>query len=137
MDSVSINKTLSKTIKLEDAMRTAVHVSNEVDLKTAVQQDKLVIISSDSRLYAKMLEKFPMEKVSKKVSGVGKAVAGAGVLLTVTTGGILGVPLIGYGLLSHAIGNVADNYKNYTIRMDYDKKQVQFIKTKGKPHVKL
>ena len=63
---------MAKSIALEDAMRTATHVSNEVDLKTAVQQGKLVIISSNSQLYAKMLKKFPAEKVSKKVSGAGK-----------------------------------------------------------------
>lgn len=128
---------MAKAIKLEDAMRTAVHVSNEVDLKTAIQQGKLVIISSDRQLYAKMLEKFPLEKVSKKVSGAGKIVAGVGAALTVATGGILGIPLIVGGLAGNVVGNVADNYRNYVIRMDYEKKQVQFIKSKGNPHVKV
>ena len=63
--------------------------------------------------------------------------AGAGALLAITTGGLLGIPLIAGGLIGHAVGNVADNYRNYAIRMDYEEKQVQFIKVKGNPHVKL
>ena len=128
---------MAKTIKLEEAMRQATHVSTDVDLKTAVKKGQLVIISSNSQLYAKMLEKFPKEKVTKKVSSTGKAVASVGVLLTVATGGLLGLPLVGGGLIAGAAGSILDDYKNYTILMDYDKKEVQFVKTKGNPHVKI
>lgn len=51
--------------------------------------------------------------------------------------GFIGVPLAGLGLASGVAGSVLDEYKNYVLRMDYDKKQVQFIKTKGNPHVKI
>lgn len=131
---------MAKAIKLQEAMRSATHVSNEVDLKTAIQQGKLVIISDNRQLYARMLEKFPMEKVSKRVSYVSKVMMGVGVAMTLASGGLLGpigIPLAGTGLAGGIAGNVLDDYNNYNIRIDYDQKQVQFIKTKGNPHVKI
>lgn len=128
---------MAKTIKLEDAMKQATYVSTDIDLKTAVQRGDLVVISTDNELYEKLLKKFPMEKVTKGVSKAGNKVAGVGVILTVATGGLLGLPLVGYGILAKVAGNLLDDYKNHTILMDYDKRQVQFIKTKGNPHVKI
>lgn len=131
---------MAKTIKVADALKDAVYVSDDISMKTAIQQGKLVVISTDNNLYVKLLDKFPKEKLTKKVSKTGKVMTVAGVFITVASGGLLssiGIPLAGIGIAGSVAGDALDNYENYSIRMDYDNKQVQFIKTKGNPHVKL
>lgn len=128
---------MAKIIKLEDAMREAVYVSDKVSLQTAVHQKKLVIISSDSQFYAKMLKKFPAEKLAKKAKNVGKVATGVGAFIALGTLGAAGGLLLFIGLIGYGAGNLADNYRDYAIRMDYDNRQVQMIKVKGDPRVKV
>lgn len=56
---------MSKKDNLNEALKNAVHVSNDLELKTAIKQKTLAIISTDITLYTKLLKKFPKEKVSK------------------------------------------------------------------------
>lgn len=131
---------MAKSVKFADALKDAVYVSDDISMKTAIQQGKLVVISNDNNLYIKLLDKFPKEKVTKKVSKTGKMMTAVGVLITVASGGLLssiGIPLAGLGIAGSIAGDALDDYENYSIQMDYDNKQVQFIKTKGTPHVKI
>ena len=100
----------------------------------------LAIISTDANLYEKLLQKFPKALVSSKGKTCGKALAGAGLALSILSGGLfafIGVPLIGAGAAVGGVGILLDDYKNYSIILDYDAKQVVFIKTKGEPRIEL
>ncbi len=63
---------MAKTVKLTEALKDAVYVSDDTSMKTAIQQGKLVVISTDNALYTKLLEKFPREKLTKKFQKQGK-----------------------------------------------------------------
>lgn len=127
----------SKSVTYSAAVKNAVHVTDEVGLKTAVKQGKLVIISSDPQLYKKMLSKFPKEKVTKNVRTAGKVMTGIGAVAAVMTGGIIGIPMAILGIAGTVGGKFLDYFKDYTIQMDYEEKQVLFIKTKGDVYVKM
>ena len=127
----------SKSVTYSAALKNAVRVTDDVGLKTAVKQGKLVIISSNPQLYKSMLSKFPKEKVTKKVTSASKVMTGIGAVAAVMSGGIIGVPLAILGIAGTIGGNFLDYFKDYTIQMDYEKKQVMFIKTKGDVFVKM
>ena len=131
---------MSKKDNLNEALKNAVHVSNDLELKTAIKQKTLAIISTDIALYTKLLKKFPKEKVSKLTKTVGKSLTILGTAITIGTGGILsgiGLPIAGAGALIGVSGMVADDYSDYRIFMDYDNRRVAFVKVKGNPKVKI
>lgn len=131
---------MSKKDNLNEALKNAVHVSNDLELKTAIKQKTLAIISTDIALYTKLLKKFPKEKVSKITKTVGKSLTILGTAITLGTGGILsgiGLPIAGAGALIGVSGMVADDYSDYRIFMDYDNRRVAFVKVKGNPKVKI
>lgn len=123
-----------------EAFEKAVCVDNEIDLKTEIGKKSLVIRSSDPKLYARLLGKLPKERVSVGVKGVGKLLAGFGAALTVMSFGALsfvGVPMVAMGAAVDIAGGALDDYKDYSLSMDYDNKQVIFVKIKGNPCLEL
>ena len=129
---------MSKSIKIEEAVKTAVSVSNDTDLKTEIAKGTLMIISTDPALYSRLLKKFPKEKVSKNTKSVGGALAAFGVLITVITAGafsFIGLPLAGIGAAMGIAGITLDDYTDYTIGLDYDAHHTIFMKLKGDPHI--
>lgn len=139
-DMSSKKKELARQEALRKAIKNAKHINNDVDLKTAIGQKSLVIISSDSTLYQQLLQKFSKQKMAAKGKGWGKALAVTGVAITVLSSGILssiGVPLIGAGAALGVTGMVLEDYKDYDLFMDYDNKQVIFVKVRGTPSLDL
>lgn len=133
-------KELEKQQAWEHALKNAKHVSNDVDLKTVIGQKSLVIISTDPVLYQRLLQKFSKEKLAGKGKAWGKALAWTGTAITVLSAGVLssiGIPLIGAGAALGVTGMVLEDYKDYNLFLDYDNKQVVFVKVKGTPHIDL
>ena len=125
---------------LKEAMDNAINVSDDLHLKTAIKQKSLVIISTDVNLYEKLLKKFPKEKVAMKTKGVGKTLTILGVLISVMSFGafaFIGVPMAGAGVVLGAAGLVLEDYKDYSLFLDYDNMRVIFIKTEGSPSLDL
>lgn len=126
--------------KIEEALETAVYVSDNVQLKTEIKKKTIAIISTDAGLYEELLKKFPKEKIADKTKKTGKFFTVAGVLITVLTGGVfawIGLPMAGVGAAIGITGLALEDYQDYTIFMDYEKKQTVFLKTKGTPAIKL
>lgn len=126
--------------KIEEALSKAVYVSNDVQLKTEIRKGTSAIVSTDPLLYKRLLQKFPKEKVADTTKKTGKFFTVTGILITVLTGGVLawiGLPIAGAGAAIGITGLTLDDYKNYTIIMDYEKNQVMFFKTKGSNSLKL
>ena len=126
--------------KFKVAMEKAVYVSDDLQLKTEIKKRTQVIVSTNIDLYAKFVEKFPKEKVAGKVKTAGKVATVSGILITVLTGGVLsgiGLPMAGAGVIAATTGAVVEDYRHYTLFMDYDNKQVIFVKTKGRNALKL
>ena len=123
-----------------DAVENAVHVANEVDLKTQIGKKALVIVSSDMELYTRLLQKFPKENMVSSAKSFGKGLIGLGLGISFLTGGFLsfiGIPLAGIGAAIGATGIVLEDYKDYILVMDYDNKMVTFFKVKGSPCLEL
>ena len=125
-------------VKLNEAMKKAVYVSNDIDLKSAIARNELVVISDDINLYKNLLSKFSKDKIAKKTNGFGKILMGIGATITVATYGLfafVGVPIAAVGAALGVGGKALDDYEKYTIAMNHDEKQVAFFKTKGEPHI--
>lgn len=119
-----------------EAFNNSVHVTNSVDLRSEVCKKSLVIVSTEAALYEKLIERFPKAKVAKGSRTAGKVLVGLGTAITVLSFGafsFVGIPIAGAGVALGSTGLVLDDYKDYTILMDYDEKRVIFIKTKGTP----
>ena len=128
------------TEAIKEALEKATYVSNDLQLKTEIRKKTIAIISTDIELYQKLLKKFPKEKVANKTKKTGKFLTVLGGLITVLTGGILawiGLPIAGAGAALGLTGMALEDYNDYTLFLDYDKKQVIFLKTKGSPSIKL
>lgn len=126
--------------KWDEAAENAIHVTNKVDLKTAIGKKALVIISSDNELYERLLQKFPKENVASGAKSLGKVLMGLGAGISILSGGFfsfVGIPMAGIGAALGATGMVLDDYKDYILAMDYDKKQVIFFKVKGNPCLEM
>lgn len=118
----------------------ATRVNSDIDLKTAIGQKKLVIISSNQELYGRLLKKVPKENVSAGSKKLGGFLIALGTILSVATGGLfsfIGIPLAGAGAALGATGMVLDDYKDYSLFVIYEKKEVMFVKTKGTPCLEL
>ena len=125
---------------IEIALEKAPTVDNEIDLKSAIKMERNAIISTDQELYASLLKKVPKEKAARKTKKTGKFLAAFGTIVSVATGGVLawiGVPIAAAGVLIGGTGIMLEEYKNYSIFLDYDKKKVIFIKTKGTNSLEL
>ena len=125
---------------IETALEKAPTVDNEIDLKSAVKMEKQAIISSEKELYARMLKKVPREKAARKTKKAGKFLTALGAVVSVGTGGILawiGVPIAAAGIAIGGAGLVLEEYKGYSIFLDYDNQKVIFIKTKGANSLRL
>lgn len=126
--------------KITEALEKATYVSNDLELKTEIKKKTIAIISTDTKLYEKLLKKFPKEKVAEKSKKAGKFLTISGLLITLLTGGVLaivGLPMAGAGAAIGVTGLALEDYKDYTLFMDYEKNQVIFLKTKGTPSIKL
>lgn len=118
----------------------AVRVSNNIDLKTEMKKNSLVIISTDEKLYENLLKKFPKAKISKGAKKTGKFLTFAGVLISVLSAGFLsfvGIPMAGVGVVLGAAGLVLDDYEDYRVFINYDNKEIIFVKVKGVPRMEL
>lgn len=125
---------------LDAALKEAVVVNNDVELKTELGQKRLSVISNDPVLYEQLLQKFSKAQISTKGKTWGTVLTVLGAAITISTGGILwsvGVPMMGAGAAIGITGIALDDYKDYSIVVDYDKKQVIFLKTKGTPCIDL
>lgn len=125
---------------LEKALNNAVHVSNDLELKTAIGKKELAIISNDTVLYARLLEKIPKERVSAGSKSFGKLLVGLGAAISIMSFGLfafIGVPMAGAGAVMGTIGIALDDYKDYSLALDYDKKEVVFLKVKGSPCLQI
>lgn len=129
-----------KLEKFNEALENATYVADDLQLKTEIKKKTMVIISTDLALYEKMIQKFPKTKVARKTKAAGDLLTVAGILITVLTGGVLaivGLPMAGVGVAMEVTGLALEDYKDYSVFMNYDKKQVLFVKTEGKPSIKL
>ena len=140
--STSKNQKKQKVLiqAIEIALEKAPTVDNEIDLKSAIKMERNAIISTDQELYARLLKKVPKEKAARKTKKTGKFLAAFGTIVSVATGGVLawiGVPIAAAGVLICGTGLVLEEYKDYSIFLDYDKKKVIFIKTKGTNSLEL
>lgn len=125
---------------LRNALNNAVHVSNDLELKTAIGKKNLAIISNDIVLYARLLEKMPKEQVSSGTKSFGKLLIGLGAAISIMSFGLfsfIGVPMAAAGAVMGTIGVALDDYKDYSLVLDYDKKEVVFLKVKGSPCLKI
>ena len=125
---------------LENALENAPVVTNRVDLLSSVKSGNLAIISTDQELYASLLKKAPKEKVARKSKKTGSALFVVGAFITIATGGILaavGLPIAAAGAVAGATGLALEEFKGYSILLDYKNKRIFFIKTKGTPHLEL
>ena len=125
---------------LNKAVENAPIVTNRVDLLSAVKKGELAIISTDQELYASFLKKMPKEKIARKSKTTGSVLLVLGTVITVATGGILagvGLPMAAAGLVTGAAGLALEEFKGYSILLDYDQKRTYFIKTTGNPHLEL
>ena len=135
--------TKKEKIKLEkfnEALENATYVADDLQLKTEIKKKTMVVISTDLALYEKLLQKFPKAKVARKTKSAGDLLTVVGILITIFTGGVLaivGLPIAGLGLAMEVTGLALEDYKDYSIFMHYDKQQVWFIKTGGKPSIEL
>ena len=118
----------------------ATRVHSDIELKTAIRQKKLVIISSNEELYGRLLKKLPKENISAGSKKLGGFLLVFGTVITIATAGLfsfVGIPLAGAGAALGATGMVLDDYKDYSLLVNYEKKEVVFIKTKGNPCLEL
>ena len=123
----------------EELMRNAVYVNNSIELKTAIAKKELVILSTDPELYERMLNKITKEEVSNASKLWGKILMGVGAFITVASFGlfsVIGLPIAGVGAALEVTGVALDDCKDYALGLDYDNKQVCFLKVKGNPRIK-
>ena len=123
---------------INEAISKATVVGNDTDLKTAVRKKVLAIISTDSKLYERLLKKLPKENVSIAAKGLAQPLISWGAVLVWT--GIFTIPgliMLGSGAALEVTGLALDDARNYSIMMDYDNKRVILLKTKGKPKLDL
>lgn len=126
--------------EFEVAYNNAVVVKNNIDLKTAIGKKELVIISEDAALYERLLKKVPKENVAAGAKNTGRILAVLGVAISVLSAGLfsfVGIPMAIAGGALGAAGLVLDDYKDYSLYLDYDKKAVIFFKVKGSPKLNL
>ena len=118
------------------------YVDNELDLKCAINTREVVIVSSNKELFEELEAKFKKKKASTKTKKTGSLVSKIGMgLFTVSLfiPGLNGVVLMGelavagIGGLGKLAGSAMDEFKNYTMIIDYEKKRVLFVRVKGKP----
>lgn len=125
----------AKLEALEKALENAPCVDNHVDLLTEVKKRVPAIISTEEKLYASFLKKFPREKIAKKSKATGSVLIALGAFITISSSGLLsgiGVPMALTGAAAGVAGKSLEEYKHYSIFMDYDNKRVIFLKTKGR-----
>lgn len=126
--------------KFKEALENAIYVEDDLQLKTEIKKKSMIVISTDIVLYEKFLHKFPKTKVARKTKDTGDLLTIAGILITVLTGGVLaivGLPMAGVGVAMEVTGLAMEDYKDYEIYMNYDEKQVMFVKTGGKLSIKM
>ena len=126
--------------EFEEAYKKAVLVKNDVELRTAIGKKELIIISEDPILYERLLNKMPKERVVAGTKKAGSLLATLGVAISVLSYGLLsfvGVPMVIAGSALGAAGCVLDDYKEYSLFLNYDKQNVIFFKIKGDPKLKL
>lgn len=131
---------MAKIVKLEEAVKNIVYVSNSLELKNAVAKESLVIVSTDVTFYEKMLKKFSKEKNAKHSKSWGKFIAATGAVIDVVTAGLfsfIGTPMIVAGMALVATGAVLDEYKEYCLYLNHSDMQVMLIKEKGNPRVRV
>lgn len=126
--------------KLQMAIQNAVYVASEVELKSAIGKKELAIISTNASLYERLLKKYPKESVVSGTKRLGKWLAGIGIAISVLSFGLfsfIGLPMAGVGATIGLTGSALDDCKDYQLFLDYDKHQVLFLKTSGKPCIDL
>ena len=118
------------------------YIDSEIDLKCAINTREVVIVSSDSELFIELESKFKKKKFSTTAKKKGSLFSKIGVGLFAVSmfiPGVRGVVLMGelaiagIGGLSKIAGSAMDDFKNYTMVIDYENKRVIFIKTEGDP----
>jgi len=124
----------------QEAVEKAVYVANTTDLKTEIGKKTLVIISTDAALYERLLQKMPKETISGGSKFLGKLLVGLGAAISILSFGLfsfIGVPMAAAGAALGVAGIALDDYKDYSLFIDYDAKTVMFLKTKGDPKLQL
>lgn len=117
--------------EIKTALKTGVVVTNEVELKTEIAKKTPVVISTDSALYERLLQKFSKEKILDGTKTIGGLMVILGSSLSILTYGLfsfIGVPVAGIGALLGFAGSILDDFKKYNIFMDYENMQVAFIR---------
>ena len=126
-------------VTYEQALANKVTVSNGFALKEAVKRGDVMIVSTDQELYSKLVERFNKEKTAKTTKTAGIIVTALGVAATVATAGLFApitLSVAAAGAISGVTGMVLDDYKEYSLSLDFDKKNVIFLKVKGTPRLK-
>ena len=118
------------------------YVDNDIDLKCAINTKKVVIISSDKKLFVELESKFKKKKAASATKKTGSFISKVGMglfAISMFIPGLNGIVLMGelavagVGGLSKIVGSAMDDFKNYTMIIDYENKRVLFIKVKGNP----
>lgn len=121
---------------------TPKYVDNEIDLKCAINTREVIIVSSDRALFIELEAKFRKKKASTKTKKAGSFLSKVGMglfAISLFFPGLNGVVLMGelavagIGGLSKIAGSAIDDFKNYTMVIDYEKKRVVFVRVKGVP----
>ena len=126
--------------EFEEAYQKAVVVKDSVALKTAIGQKELVIISEDPILYERLLNKMPKEKTAATAKKTGGILVVLGVAISVLSFGLFSfvcVPMSIEGGALCATVLILDDYKDYSLFVNYDKQTVIFFKVKGSPRLNL
>ena len=127
---------MEKYVTYEQALARKVIVSDSFSLKEAVRKGEVMIVSTDQKLYAELVARFSKAETAKKAKTIGGAAITIGVVGTLLTGGLLAPVVAAAGIASTVTGAVLDDYKNYSLSFDFEKKNVIFFKVKGKPCLK-
>lgn len=123
-------------------VHTPKYVNNEIDLRCAVNTREVVIVSSDTALFVELESKFKKKKASVKTKKAGSFLSKVGMglfAISLFVPGLNGVVLMGelavagIGGLSKLLGSAIDDFKNYTMVIDYENKRVLFVRVKGNP----
>jgi hypothetical protein len=129
-------------MKYDAKVFTPKYVDNEIDLKCAINTREVVIVSSDKALFVELEAKFKKKKASTKTKKAGSFLSKVGMglfAISLFIPGLNGVVLMGelavagIGGLSRLAGSAIDDFKNYTMVIDYENKRVLFVRVKGNP----
>ena len=132
---------MSQVLTYEQALAQKRVVADSFSLKEAVKRGDVMIVSTDAELYSQLLERFNKQSAAKTAKTTGGIIAALGVGIALITTGLFipagaALAVAGVGAAGGIAGMVLDDYKDYAFTLDFDNKNIIFLKIKGSPRVK-